>query len=600
LRVVFSPRLQVWLMAADQGADQIAADALIDGDVASCGLVLKFRNWCIRHCLALMNKKQLKRLEVRKFFSKTAQIVNSWRLTSNAKLLFKAFVELCGSREKALEFVGRVIPRPLRGRWVSIAKVEDYLLLIGIDLLRAAWVQALVAKAHGKIADAKKILAKGGAELGIELGETEESFVVKEAKTLRGALVAIQGDEYWRDLQIASISRRPVSHQERWMEKATKDGEIVLVSLVSGRARNIFTEWETIIRSGALSFLVEIPDLREQSSWIAFAVLVNLEMATDYNLRIVQPCESYPKLLLWIVVNRHDVRCEGRLRLFQDLLAAEDICDETTLKVRWAFRFEIEYGIANGGQIRKRFWSLFHDVARMLAADTQPIEGINNEIKAISTIAPGIGWQLLSSRTTARRAVMAYKKADARVHFASVCASFHAAAQEILADGSRWTTSPDDFPDSQRAVKRAPTSAVVQHCTAVALVALKREFALWDLNLKPSTELAISFCINGTVGSHCFLVTLEHRRVHYGVEVRQVDLSESDYERFELLKDCFPGDGPRVMGKVALVYPFVPQRLLDVLDAVHFAANESGDGEGTFEVSVLHLLWGCGNSEEAL
>jgi hypothetical protein len=162
-------------MAADQGADQIAADALIDGDVASCGLVLKFRNWCIRHCLALMNKKQLKRLEVRKFFSKTAQIVNSWRLTSNAKLLFKAFVELCGSREKALELVGRVIPRPLRGRWGSIAKVEDYLLLIGIDLLRAAWVQALVAKAHGKIADAKKILAKGGAELGIELGETEES-----------------------------------------------------------------------------------------------------------------------------------------------------------------------------------------------------------------------------------------------------------------------------------------------------------------------------------------------------------------------------------------------------------------------------------------
>ena len=54
------------------------------------------------------------------------------------------------------------------------------------------------------------------------------------------------------------------------------------------------------------------------------------------------------------------------------------------------------------------------------------------------------------------------------------------------------------------------------------------------------------------------------------------------------------------MGKVALVYPFVLQRLLDVLDAVHFAANESGDGDGTFEVSVLHLLWGCGNSEEAL
>eukprot|EP00959_Pyramimonas_sp_CCMP1952_P227157 4749462-Pyramimonas_sp.AAC.1 len=57
------------------------------------------------------------------------------------------------------------------------------------------------------------------------------------------------------------------------------------------------------------------------------------------------------------------------------------------------------------GRIDRQLWVLARTITRMMAADTQEVEGLNSIIKRCLEMAPGMGLELLSSWALLRKTV---------------------------------------------------------------------------------------------------------------------------------------------------------------------------------------------------
>lgn len=201
--------------------------------------------------------------------------------------------------------------------------------------------------------------------------------------------------------------RGPVSHIQNWTEAETKRRTTsILVDLVARKAAEFFLQWDVVLQGGHLNgasfcFLFEIEDRLSQAEWVSFAVLCACEALTDFFVRVVLPCRSHPRLLLWMVHAPHDVVSEPRRDLCKDLLSTDE-SEDAIRKIVLLWRPELEMG-ANTGRVPKQFYDVMRNVAEHLPARTQDSEGLSGESNHDNHVAPHVRWELMSSRTTARR-----------------------------------------------------------------------------------------------------------------------------------------------------------------------------------------------------
>jgi hypothetical protein len=233
------------------------------------------------------------------------------------------------------------------------------------------------------------------------------------------------------------------------------------------------------------------------------------------------------------------------------LNTAADKFDASTRKLIVVYRFEIEFILQSNGRVRQRFYDCWCTVAEKWMADTQAIEGITREVKHIGEIAPWIKWELLSSRTTARRAVSGYK-ADpgAKRAFLHTCVQCHSEAAEMLASDAasvgllgRWdVVTGNSYPEAAVGNLELPLGRARDVCAATMLVAMKHAFvdSVDELGaLAPSSRIALNMIITipGSDGDaavaqqYNWLISLSHSSVLWGVQAiqttRQAHLSDS-------------------------------------------------------------------------
>jgi len=374
--------VSVYIFSTDHGADQGGCDTLLEIDFDGQALNMKFRIWCMRHQLHLISKRHLSRMDVRKFVSKTAVVSNVWRSGKNATLIHAGFVELYG-KAVADDVARKLIPRPLRGRWGAIFQVLVYLLRCAPLRVRAVWLLALLRKAQIRTKEAAKLLAKGCVELSVDVGEIEESWIVKESKYIRQSFETLNSDDYILDLQLCHAVLTPLNDMEKFFEKSAKRERILIIDLVCGQSRAIYDLWVGALqqRTHELSFLFDI-DIERQPYWVGLAVLCTLEVASDYFRRVVIPCSTNPRMLAWLCYLPAHVQCSQRLEYVIDLVQQCDALDVSgwhswmprigaAKYIGTVFRDELRFCIATDGTLRPRFFNFMLDVLTHMLMDTQ-------------------------------------------------------------------------------------------------------------------------------------------------------------------------------------------------------------------------------------
>jgi hypothetical protein len=262
-----------------------------------------------------------------------------------------------------------------------------------------------------------------------------------------------------------------------------------------------------------------------------------LETAVGYYWRIVLPCGSAPRVWLWLVWQRPDVACTYRLDFATEMLQNQaNIGSESLLKLVTLFRNELQYCIDTGGKLRKRFWLFNQQLSSLWLDNTQAIEGLNNEIKHIGTVAHYITWRLLSSRTVGRRAVLQViqaaaaddiKPKDARTFYSRECANYHDEALSILADMDRFEFITADQFTALRPLPTpiqppAPIVPRSKWCAAVISIAMNQSLANNGEDAINAT-LSRAFTFNvSAAGRDCdseetWIVCHTHNKVHWAV-----------------------------------------------------------------------------------
>ena len=119
----------IYLFTTDNGGDQIANDVLFELDVAALALTCYAREWCRRHQLHLMKKRQFQRQPW--YWSYLATFANVARSTHTPMLMLESYRRLFGDlRARVMK---RLMPRPLSVRWGAATAAEKWYINAGFE-----------------------------------------------------------------------------------------------------------------------------------------------------------------------------------------------------------------------------------------------------------------------------------------------------------------------------------------------------------------------------------------------------------------------------------------------------------------------------------
>ena len=110
--------IRLYFFCTDNGGDQQGQDLELKIDFAGLILQWYWRQWCLHHQLHLIVKKAIDGACGGTYFSDLAKIVNSVRSGSNIKKLRNV------ATTKLAKVLKKLPPRPLKGRWGSVALTE--------------------------------------------------------------------------------------------------------------------------------------------------------------------------------------------------------------------------------------------------------------------------------------------------------------------------------------------------------------------------------------------------------------------------------------------------------------------------------------------
>lgn len=177
-----------------------------------------------------------------------------------------------------------------------------------------------------------------------------------------------------------------------------------MAQLVNGKARELSLEFETLLRGSASEKLQQHPDWSSlddlQAQFVLnFFCVTLIQNACSFNRRITSYVESFPLVLLKMVVVRYDIPYKPRKHLAQEMLerARRQTLDLNSLKILKAYRADIEMA-ANSGCFGVQLYVCLKALSRLVKSDTRESERINKQLSLYGERAPNISLELLSAR----------------------------------------------------------------------------------------------------------------------------------------------------------------------------------------------------------
>eukprot|EP00959_Pyramimonas_sp_CCMP1952_P474813 9503859-Pyramimonas_sp.AAC.1 len=337
--------LRCFAWASDRGSDQAKADRLISDDIARQLFTLTFRAWCLRHQLHLCVKRHLEFMDDIKHFSNCAKICNLWRSSGVARRVYDGFVGVAGKH--VADHVAKTLPpRALRGRWSSISKLELFIRRCGREHLPRAIEFALKKISNNKQSSRGPLLAESD-------DDTPEAYQRKLGRWRQDVLAAVASDEFWLGLEIASVTRSPITMIERWQERQQNPSKAKghdMFVLVTDMRFQVEKEFDNLFSSASWGVLFDPASYENmdggidvnQDDWVLRAVASILQLAVDFFHRVVLPCEIWPRLLMWLIASPWNMKCDARMHVADELLRAPpQALDLTCQKIRIIFNDEL-------------------------------------------------------------------------------------------------------------------------------------------------------------------------------------------------------------------------------------------------------------------
>lgn len=586
----------VYILGTDQGGDQQGCHKLCLADfVAAPARVLYLRQWCLLHQLHLICARQLKHTDEGKYFGNLAKIVNVIRTGSNQAKL-RAAIAAHGLPEHPS--LGKLPPRPLKGRWLSTANTELWMLGVGKSCLSLAFKGAFGCVEASATHAARPAQADDIDYFDEDMTQLRDRL----GRWTREALVSVSDDNFWSHVLIGHVVKGPVVHLQKWImskpERAVRE-------LVHGQAQHFAEMFDRMLLddkvwSGLLALHQGVAQ-SEHARWRGEAVARILESACDFHHRIWGKVCNYPYRILWLVYRPAEVVCEERQGFARKLLEDSAVGDATTMRFRSLFEGELRHA-AGTGLLDLRLHRFVEDLASMWLPDTQLVEGANSAVKSITTWAPSISWELLASRLVIKQSIGGLRAKAEREAFVAKCVEHHAGLAErpdLLpqSHSARWSiVSAADFPDPGPA--RASfdvgqgVGAKACACALKFQVHLRKSLAALGIMLGPATSWALRFawvqtataendCVETVFAEHTCMIVYQWRTLLWHLPV-------------DTMAD-----------KVTLQAPLQFDRLWLALDRWHhevvsaLAGEEAAGRTSDLHVSVRRLQWDLPSFAEA-
>jgi len=246
--------------------------------------------------------------------------------------------------------------------------------------------------------------------------ENETQYQARVGKWTMMATRDLETSFFWGQLIVASTSKAPLSH---CMNKLMAGGLgrsklLVMLDSFTGEIGREFSalahdpsQWRLLLD------LVTAKRL-DENEWVSRAVLVMLELASEFDRRIASYVHSFPLRIFGLVLSPHDRACENRACIADDLLnlhaggaasgrTTDGLPDGFTLKFVALFQGLIEQTRATGF-LDPELHAFHTSLSERVPLDTQRIEGMNSMVKRCVKLAPNIGLPLLSSRIQIKKA----------------------------------------------------------------------------------------------------------------------------------------------------------------------------------------------------
>jgi hypothetical protein len=117
--------ITVYMSTTDSGPDEVAATKQVEKLCSANLFCWVIRQYCVMHQLHLSVLKLLAKMG--SHWSDLSKCVNCWRSPHASGRLYQAWKEIAGDAQAEAVF-RRLPPRPLKGRWGSVATCERFFL----------------------------------------------------------------------------------------------------------------------------------------------------------------------------------------------------------------------------------------------------------------------------------------------------------------------------------------------------------------------------------------------------------------------------------------------------------------------------------------
>ncbi|CAK0871318.1 unnamed protein product, partial [Prorocentrum cordatum] len=430
----------VYIFGTDQGGDQQGASRLIRDLLSDSPNILVLWTWCLAHQCHLVVKRSLKRLGA-SYFSSLAKLTNCWRSAGNPARLARSWKLLYPDRAK--EVTSRLPQRPLTGRWGSVFENERHWLRCGKDGLKATYQDALVLHHHRVVATAKRRAGKGKGPKGKgtarggrasesasgskgsaaqEPGNPDETESYREqlGRWLKEAMADIEDPSFWMRVHISHYTKEPIMRMCHWLQqeaKAERDrvaarlpppARSPLQTLVVQKSGEIACMYDGLLDSSAIrDAIVGYSSASNRSHWRSEAVLLIIEGAADFRMRVGHEVETLPMSMAWLCDAHPGDRCAKRARVAEELLRLGVDADRSTFQAKFVniFRSHLQQVHVTQGQIDPALFLFTLRVFQRVPLDTQEIEGMNSIVRHCQQIAPHIALELLNSRVVNKKVI---------------------------------------------------------------------------------------------------------------------------------------------------------------------------------------------------
>ena len=332
---------------------------------------------------------------------------------------------------------------------------------------------------------------------------------------------------------------------------------------------------------GELLEIIEPLPPAMQSFWMSEAVLAVLEMHCDFVRRFLVDASQFPHAILWLIKSPPDTPCSDRQRCAFDALKVTREQNATIWKLRTLFEKELQHA-AREGVLQEELWDLIALLAAHWYCSTQDVEGANNSIKYITTLAPNIKWGLMSSRVTIKKTIGSAASKAEREMLVSRCCEVVPQVREFLQEleHTRWTEArPSAYPIGVDVAR--PPRVDVHPCVFKLIAACKRaykaRFMEWDVS---------TTCVLGLR-----MVANSPEEYEYGAGPSETVLWLPTVKHYSQLwctrGGVMVGDGP---DEVCLVVePLDAKPWASVLDSAHTKVVEGCVCE--VEIRIFELQW---------